>query len=86
MREDIVHKQLSLSGFPFQLRIEEEIRSTETNHGWRVVTREQAWANSEAQSTGFIDLILRHSPLDALRMVIECKSHLPVFGLSIFPL
>jgi hypothetical protein len=72
-KEELIHKQLSLSGFPFQLRIENEIRLTERDHGWRVITREQAWTNNDAQNSGFIDIVLRHNHLSALRLLIECK-------------
>jgi hypothetical protein len=72
-KEELIHKQLSLSGFPFQLRVENEIRLTERDHGWSVITREQAWTNNDAQNSGFIDIVLRHNQISTLRLLIECK-------------
>jgi len=36
-------KQINKSGFPFQLRVEHEIRMTEQQHGWSVASREHPW-------------------------------------------
>src|SRR5215212_3389256 len=75
MTEDkkTLHKQLSRSGYPFQLRVEKAVLSTEQQHGWRVVTREQGWENPETNSAGFIDLLLQHGEMSTLRLVVECK-------------
>lgn len=72
-KDDLTYKQLSLSGFPFQIRIETEVASTENRHNWRVLTREQAWRNPETDTSGFIDIILQHNQMTTLRMVVECK-------------
>jgi hypothetical protein len=61
------------SGFPFQMRIANEIR---LKHGdsffhWTVITQEHAWRAVDGTRDGFIDLIIRNSEND--RMVLECK-------------
>ena len=73
MTKDLISKQLALSGFPFQLRIEKEVRLTEGRHGWAVKAAEQAWRNREADNSGFIDLVLEHTHYSTLRLVVECK-------------
>lgn len=63
------------SGFPFQLRIEQEVNATSNRHRWYSVSREHYWANAEKGIFGFIDLIIqsdRHNRVN-LYMVIECK-------------
>lgn len=64
-------KQLNRSGFPFQLRIEHEIQSTNTQHNWETASREHPWQTPE--SSGFIDLVLSNKQFPADRLVIECK-------------
>jgi hypothetical protein len=64
-------KQLSLSGFPFQLRVEREVLMSESNHGWRIINREHAWSSRD--QAGFIDLVLQHSQLSTVRLLVECK-------------
>jgi hypothetical protein len=72
--KDLVLNQLSISGFPFQLRVENEVIQTRQQHGWDVETREQAWASYiPSRKSGYIDLVLRHSQLAAVRLVVECK-------------
>lgn len=72
--EDLALKQLSQSGFPFQLRVEHEIVATENQHGWKVETKEHAWAyHVHGLKSGYIDLVLRHNRLAVLRLVVECK-------------
>jgi hypothetical protein len=71
--EEETLKQLNRSGFPFQLRIEQEIQSTKSQHRWQVATREHPWPKSNHDSSGFIDLVLRHEEFKGDRLVIECK-------------
>lgn len=66
-------KQLNRSGFPFQLRVEHEIRATQSQHGWEVASREHPWRSLDHESSGFIDLALRHEFARTDRLVIECK-------------
>lgn len=72
-KDDLANKQLSVSGFPFQLRVENEILLTELRHKWSVTTREHAWENPDATNAGFIDLALQQTNISTLRLVIECK-------------
>lgn len=66
-------RQLNRSGFPFQLRIEHEIRSTEREHHWSVASREHAWGSPDGASSGFIDIVLKHNQFSTFRLVLECK-------------
>jgi len=66
-------KQINRSGFPFQLRVEYEIRSTQADHHWSVVSREQPWTSPNITASGFIDVVLKHDDVSTFRLVIECK-------------
>lgn len=72
-KPDETLQQTARSGFPFQLRVEEEIRSTYNTHGWSVASREHPWVHPENNSSGFVDIVLKHDRFTTLRMVIECK-------------
>lgn len=65
--------QINRSGFPFQLRVEDEIRATRSVHQWSVASREHAWASPGTSASGFIDLVLRHDQFSTFRLVLECK-------------
>ena len=71
--EDEALKQVNRSGFPFQLRVEAEVRSSSERHDWSVASREHPWVNPQTSSFGFIDLVLEHKQYSTFRMVIECK-------------
>jgi hypothetical protein len=73
--DELAYKQLALSGYPFQMRVREEVKATENDHGWEVVSDEYAWSDRgrSKESSGYIDLVLRHMAIRSLRMVIECK-------------
>jgi len=43
------------------------------DHTWSIATREHPWTNKETESSGFIDLVLKHHHFVTYRMVIECK-------------
>lgn len=58
------------SGFLLQLRVEQEVRSTQQRHEYRVAAREHQWRDAATGREGFIDLVLEH--LES-RIVIECK-------------
>ncbi len=66
-------KHIWKSGFPFQLRVEAEVRSTHSMHNWSIATQEHPWTNRDTGSSGFIDLVLEHDSLVTYRIVIECK-------------
>src|SRR5262245_10403591 len=66
-------KQINRSGFPFQLRIEQEIRASHSQHEWEVASREHPWNPPNNDSSGFIDLVLSHTTFPGDRLVIECK-------------
>lgn len=64
-------KQINRSGFPFQLRVENEIRSSQNAHGWSVASHEHPWAAYD--ESGFIDIVVEHDQFVTFRVVIECK-------------
>lgn len=66
-------KQINKSGFPFQLRVEHEIRLTQQAHNWSVASREHPWVSADNSSSGFIDIVLKHNQFSTFRLVIECK-------------
>lgn len=66
-------KQINKSGFPFQLRVEHEIRLTQREHNWSVASREHPWTSADKSDSGFIDIVLKHDQLSTFRLVIECK-------------
>ena len=69
--EEII-KQLNRSGYPFQLRVEQEVVATFQEHGWLVASREQPWSTEDGGS-GFIDIVLSHNHFTTCRLVLECK-------------
>lgn len=75
MDENTLRKQINASGFPFQLRVENEVRASQQTHGWHPIAGEHQWVNPGSGAGGFIDLILRREidPWTSWYMVIECK-------------
>lgn len=71
--QDETLKQINKSGFPFQLRIQQEIRASHSEHGWELASREHPWRDPNSESSGFIDLTLHHTKYLDDRLVIECK-------------
>lgn len=71
--QDSTLKQINKSGFPFQLKVEHEIRLTQQKHNWSVASREHPWTSLDKASKGFIDLVLKHDKFSTFRLVIECK-------------
>jgi len=63
-------KLVNASGFLFQLRIEQEIRTNVHKDNWDIAAREHRWFDSLEGKEGFIDLILNKG---FARMVVECK-------------
>lgn len=45
--------QINRSGFPFQLRVEDDITTTAPIHGWRVASREHPWALEDGSASIF---------------------------------
>jgi hypothetical protein len=68
---DSLRNLVNASGFLFQLRIEQEIKSTVFPYEWQIAAREHRWFDTQEESEGFIDLILKDMGFG--RMVIECK-------------
>ena len=75
INEEALRKLVNDSGFPFQMRVEREVRAHEREHNWHVEASEHAWTNSRQGTGGFTDIILKKydSPEATLWMVIECK-------------
>jgi hypothetical protein len=75
-------KYVNNSGFPLQLGLEHQIRSTKDQHAWRILYKEHSWKNgSEA---GFIDLVLEDQTRTWL-MNIECKRVLDTSWIFLVP-
>jgi len=66
--EGKLNRLLNASGFPFQLAIEDAVRSIGTESAWHVTAREHPWKTSN--SSGYIDLVLSN---ETTHLVIECK-------------
>ena len=66
-------KQINKSGFPFQLKVEHEIRRTQSEHNWLVASQAHPWTSADGDASGFIDLVLKHDQISTFRLVIECK-------------
>ena len=75
MDDNVFRKQVNASGFPFQLRVEHEIRASYDKHGWLPLAQEHRWVNTMSGTEGFIDLVLEKTipPYLFWYMVIECK-------------
>jgi hypothetical protein len=73
MNQGEIFKQVARSGFPFQLKVEDEVRSTFDKHRWSVESREHPWIHPEPGSSGFIDIVLKHEKYSTCRLVMECK-------------
>jgi len=71
-KPDEILKQVNKSGYPFQLRVEQEVVATHQDHGWLIGGREQPWSTSDGGS-GFIDIVLSHNRFTTYRLVLECK-------------
>ena len=67
--------QINASGFPFQIRVEHEIRSRYSEHRWRVSAVEHKWKNKATGQEGFIDIIVEKNPVLGIShyLIIECK-------------
>ena len=61
---------LDSSGFPFQLRVADDIRRNPGSNGWRVIADEHCWRSATSGETGFIDIVASYG---IVRWVIECK-------------
>lgn len=67
-----VTKIINGSGFPLQLGVASLVDKTVHEHGWRVMFKEHSWANYEADTGGFIDLLLIDKTRAAI-LNLECK-------------
>jgi hypothetical protein len=68
-------EQVNSSGFPFQLRVTDEIRQTKSprraeGHNWEILSTEHQWTNPGTKETGYIDIVLG---MDFCRLILECK-------------
>jgi hypothetical protein len=68
-----LQRLVNSSGFPFQLRVAQEIRRVE-HLAWSIIAEEHPWNDLTTGRDGFIDLIIgQNTNHDLHRMVIECK-------------
>lgn len=71
-------KAVNCSGFPFQIAVEEFVKSMTYKYGrrdWDILYREHPWHDAESNQRGFIDIILLNSNKTKM-LVIECKRFL----------
>jgi hypothetical protein len=74
MEDSAFRNQINASGFPFQLRVEAEIKDSFNKHRWYKTGSEYYWKNYQSEAEGFIDLILsKGNSSSTWYMVIECK-------------
>ena len=62
-------KKLNESGYPLQIAVEHQVKTSVTRNGWSVRHTEHAWTNGD--ESGFIDLVLQDKQSSML--VVECK-------------
>jgi hypothetical protein len=62
----VLRKQVNDTGFPLQLAVEHEVRTTSAQ--WKIVARELYW--SQNSRSGYADLVIFRDPIF---FVIECK-------------
>ena len=79
-----LEKLVNSSGFPLQIALQHLIESKKSDHGWDVLSHEHPWANKEAGSEGFIDLILVNNS-DRHIMVVECKRVRDTYWIFLVP-
>lgn len=65
-------KVANASGFPFQIAIENLVKTTNESHGWKVRHIEHAWLDRTNKKPEFIDLVLKNR-FETCTMVVECK-------------
>jgi len=63
---------VNTSGFPLQLRLEQEVRSGDAQGKWEILSRELPWED-EAGAARFIDMVLGYRYAPATRLVVEAK-------------
>ena len=60
------------SGYPLQIAIENQVKNTADDHGWKVRYVEHAWTNTLDQETGYADLVLQDQHGSTF-FVVDCK-------------
>lgn len=63
-------KLVNSSGFPFQLRVADQIRRQDPMFSLELLVQEHPWRAEDGRE-GFIDIVIRNR--DADRLVLECK-------------
>ena len=66
-------RRLTPPGATYELAEPVQTSGATSMHDWSIATREHPWTNKETESSGFIDLVLKHDHFVTYRMVIECK-------------
>lgn len=69
-KKDSLKELVNSSGYPFQLAVMNEVRASQKQTMWKILTHEHPWRNPIDDNEGFIDLVLG---LGNIRLVIECK-------------
>lgn len=60
------------SGFPLQIALSHLVREAVNEQEWPVLYEEHAWRSKEADTSGFIDLVLESKNKQSV-LVVECK-------------
>lgn len=77
-----LEKHVNNSGFPLQLGLAHQIKSTNQQHGWSLLYQEHGWKN--ATESGFIDIVIEDKTRTLL-MNIECKRVLDTSWIFLVP-
>ena len=73
-------KLVNASGFPYQLALEDAVRSSALTDQWQVTGREHPWRTT--RESGYIDLVLSNG---TTHLVIECKRSRDAVWLFLMP-
>ncbi len=49
-----LQRLVNSSGFPFQIRIQNEVETYINTHGWKVYSIEHPWQNMESGTQGYV--------------------------------
>ncbi|HEX3532426.1 MAG TPA: hypothetical protein VH988_35655 [Thermoanaerobaculia bacterium] len=80
--KDPLLQRLNSSGFPLQLRVQDEIEQVRSDHGWSVLASEHYWKHPSLEIDGYIDIITGYG---IVRLVIECKKAAESIWLFLVP-
>jgi len=80
--KDPLLQRLNSSGFPLQLRVQDEIEQVRSDPRWSVLASEHYWKHPSLNLDGYIDIITGYG---IVRLVIECKKAAESIWLFLVP-